>query len=249
VIINNIKAFYRQNYRQLQSAAGRFEYNTKKCHKVTPKQDRLALFKACYNPRDQALVMSVTCTSIARETQAYLQWSHFEEDWMKQEVPCITLPSSIIKGHGKGKYRGVQQISFLTPEAKHVFTEYRLWYQKTFNHAWRPDDFIFLGTKGAKIHHPLTPGGISRRIDELKNRANNGAGVNFASHDGRIIVQTALENVGVSPNWVRKIKGRKVKGEDNPYSKPVVEQLRAKYKEALADLQFLGPEKPRGNTQ
>jgi hypothetical protein len=32
---------------------------------------------------------------------------------------------------------------------------------------------------------------------------------------------------------------RKVSGEEVPYSKPLIEQLRAKYKEALQDLEFL----------
>jgi len=74
------------------------------------------------------------------------------------------------------------------------------------------------------------------------------AGVKYGIHDGRIIVQTALENVKVSPQWIRKIKGRKVKGEESPYSKPAIEQLRAKYREALPELEFLSqPQAPPVN--
>jgi hypothetical protein len=233
-ITNAVKAFYRANYRQLQSAAGHFEYVTKKAQNAPSKQTRLALFKACYTPRDRALVMASTCTAIARETMSLLRWRHFEEDWQKQEVPCIRIPSKLIKGHGKGKYRGVEQVSFLTPEAKRVFKEYRDWYQKTFNHVWTEDEHVFLVVR-SRIHQPLTREGVSRAMVHISQRA----GVKFGIHDGRIIVQTALENVGVSPQWIRKIKGRKVKGEESPYSKPAIEQLRDKYREALPELEFL----------
>ena len=232
--INAVKAFYRTNYKQLQSAAGKFEYTTKKAQSVAPKETLLKLFKACYQPRDQALVMAATCTSIARETLSEIRWSHFEENWQRQEIPCIQIPGSIIKGHGKGRYRGVQQISFLTPCGKRIFLEYREWYQKTFKHTWREDDHVFLSVRD-NIHEPLSKEGLSRAMNNLTNRA----GVKYGIHDGRIRVQTALENVGVSPQWIRKIKGRKVKGEESPYSKPAVEQLRTKFKAALPNLEFL----------
>jgi hypothetical protein len=140
-----------------------------------------------------------------------------------------------MKGHGKGKYKGVEQVSLLTPEAKRIFKVYRDWYQKTFNHNWKEDDHVFLVVR-ARIHQPLTREGVSRAMIHISQRA----GLQFGIHGGRIIVQTALENVGVSPQWIRKIKGRKVKGEESPYSKPAIEQLRAKYREALPDLEFLG---------
>ena len=52
------------------------------------------------------------------------------------------------------------------------------------------------------------------------------------------MVETALEEVGIHPNWARKIRGRKVRGEESPYSQPEVEKLRAKYREAVPLLQF-----------
>jgi len=234
LMINAVKAFYRTNYQQLQSAAGTFEYVTEKSQNVPSKETRIKLYRACYTPRDRSLVIASTCTAIARETMSLWRWNHFEEDWQKQEIPCMILPGSIIKGHGKGKYKGVKQVIFLTPEAKHIFLEYREWYQKTFNHIWKEDDHVFLSVKD-NIHEPLTKEGISRAMIHLTDRA----GVEFGIHDGRIIVQTALENVKVSPQWIRKIKGRKVKGEESPYSKPAIEQLRAKYHEALPELEFL----------
>jgi hypothetical protein len=69
------------------------------------------------------------------------------------------------------------------------------------------------------------------------------SGVPFSWHDARRFVNTALEQIGISSNWARKIRGRKVKGEEAPYSQPAIEQLRAKFAEAVSLLQFTGIEK------
>ncbi len=230
-----VRGFFRTNYKQLQAQAGRsMPYIQNESQTVPSKENRLALFKACRNPRDQALVMLGTTSAIAIESISKLRFSHFEADWQTQEIPHISLPSDMIKGHGKGKYRGVKQETFLTPEAKKVLIEYRRWMETTFNHKWTNDDYVFLSVK-RNIGEPLSYRIIAKKATMLEQRAN----VDFTFHDGRRIVQTALENAGCSNNWIKKIKGRKVSGEEAPYSKPLIEQLRAKYKQALPDLEFL----------
>jgi hypothetical protein len=57
-------------------------------------------------------------------------------------------------------------------------------------------------------------------------------------HDGRRWVNTALEQIAISENWARKIRGRKVRGEEAPYSQPAINQLREKFREAVPLLQF-----------
>jgi len=163
-----------------------------------------------------------------------LRWHHFEEDWQNQEIPHISLPPDLVKGHGKGKYRGVRQETFVTPETKGILMEYREWFSNTFNHKWTSDDYVFLSVK-RNIAEPLSKRMISKKATILEKRAK----VDFTFHDGRRITQTALENAGCPNNWIKKIKGRKVSGEEAPYSKPLIEQLRAKYKDALPDLEFL----------
>ncbi len=230
-----VRGFFRTNYRQLQSQSGRsMPYVPSESHAVPSKEMRLALFKACRNPRDQALVMVGTCSALALETLSLLSWSHFEEDWQKQEIPHISLPPEMVKGHGMGKYRGVRQETFVTPETKAILIEYRAWFSKTFNHAWTGEDHVFLSIK-RNIGEPLSYRIIAKKATVLEQRAN----VDFTFHDSRRIAQTALENVGCPNNWIKKIKGRKVSGEEAPYSRPLIEQLRAKYKEALPDLEFL----------
>jgi len=45
-------------------------------------------------------------------------------------------------------------------------------------------------------------------------------------------VQTQLEFARMQPNWIKKILRHKVKGEEDPYSRPKIEQLRSAYREA-----------------
>jgi hypothetical protein len=230
-----LRGFFRTNYRQLQAQAGRsMPYIQNESKSVPSKETRLAVFKACRNPRDQALVMIGTTSAIALESLSKLRFSHFEENWQTQECPHISLPSDMIKGHGKGKYRGVRQETFITTEARNVLIEYRQWMEKTFSHKWKSDDYVFLSIK-RNISEPISYRIIAKKATMLEHRAS----VDFTFHDGRRIVQTALENAGCPNNWIKKIKGRKVSGEEAPYSKPLIEQLRSKYRLAFADLEFL----------
>ena len=233
-IVMKVRGFFRANYKVLQSNAGKMEYPPAKAQRAPSKQKRKVFFESCYNPRDEALVMAVSCTALALETLSMLRWLHFEEDWLTQEIPHISVPSNMLKGHGKGKYRGVRQETFLTPEAKVVFIRYRDWFSKTFKHKWIEDDYVFLSTK-RNIGEPITRSVMAVRMKRLSERS----GVAWSIHDGRRIVQTALESVSTSSNWIKKVKGRKVSGEESPYSKPNIEQLRQKYREALPELEFL----------
>jgi hypothetical protein len=188
-------------------------------------------------------VCVATCSAIAIETMSRLQWSFFEENWIQQAIPHISIASEFLKGHGKGRYKGVRQETFLTPQAKRELLEYREYMTKQYGILWREEDYVFLSLE--EPHDPLTYGGLANTVVSIRKRA----GVPFSIHDGRRIVETALENVSTPRNWIQKVKGRKVRGEDAPYSKPAIEQLRKKYREALPDLEFLRePEKQPGST-
>jgi hypothetical protein len=237
IIINTVRGFFRANWRQLQADAGKME-EPFACSSDKPKplsqKKRRVFFNNCYTPRDKALVAVVSCSAIALETLSKLHWYHFEEDWINQEIPNISLPSELLKGHGKGKYRGVQQETFITPEAKTVLLDYRNWFAKVFNYQWNDDDYVFLQVRH-HIGEPLVRIMIAKTFAKISLRS----GVTWKTHDGRRIVQTALESVGCPNNWIKKVKGRKCSGEEAPYSKPAIEQLRSKYREAIPQLEFL----------
>lgn len=228
-----VRGFYRVNYADLRREAGKMEYTVKKAQKIPSKDTRFKLYQNSYTPRDKVLVTLCCCTAIARETMSRLRFSHFEDDWQRQDTPHISVEGDLLKGHNKGRYRGVRQETFVTPECKRALLEYREWYTKTFGHVWRVEDPVFLAIRGERDF-------AERGLVESLARVTLRAGVKFSIHDGRRIVQTALENVGCPNNWIKKIKGRKVSGEEAPYSRPAIEQLRGKYVEALGELEFLG---------
>ena len=233
-ITMKVRGFFRANYKTLASSAGKMEYPPAKGSNLLVKQKRKVFFESAYNLRDKAIVMASCCSAMALETLSKLRWYHFEEDWINQETPHISIPSDLLKGHGKGKYRGVRQETFLTPEAKRILVDYREWFSRTFGHKWTDDDYVFLEVK-KDVGQPLEYLMIAKVMVKLSKRS----GVKFSVHDGRRIVQTALESVNTSNNWIKKVKGRKVSGEESPYSKPNIEQLRGKYREALPELEFL----------
>ena len=229
-----VRGFYSRNRRRLEKA-GEVEYSPKKAQKKPSKQERFKLFQACYNPRDKVAITLPNCSAIALETLSHLRWDMFEHDWMQQDIPHISIDSEFLKGHGKGKYRGVRQETFCTPECKRLLIDYRGWYTKTFRYIWQDDDHVLLDVKD-KIGGPLSYGGLANMIRIIAERA----GVSFGIHDGRRVLNTALQDVECDPNWIQMAMGRKVPGNKNPYTKPNIEQLRSKFKKALPELEFLG---------
>jgi hypothetical protein len=232
-----VKSFFKHNYKDLARASGAMTLEkVKPTHK--PRKDELRkLWNWCLNPRDKALITFVNSTAVAKETLSKLQWKHLEDNWETVELPCINIPSELLKGHGIGRYKGVKQITFLTPEAKRDLINYKEWTEQKMNRKFTSEDYIFLETFA-----PYKPMGYGR-LGTLIYNLSKTTGIPFSWHDARRYVETALEETNIHPNWARKIRGRKVKGEESPYSQPAIEQLRAKYREAVPLLEFTS-EKP-----
>ena len=238
-IIQAVKSFFSHNYRDLAKKSGKIIVTKKRPERKPSKEELVKLWKACYTPRDRALITFVNSTAIAKETLDLLQWKEFEKDWEEQEIPCIVAPPEKLKGHGVGRWQGVKQVTFLTPEAKEALIEYREWIQQKMGRKLTEDDYVWLSSY--KPYKPLTHSGLGMLIWKLARRA----GVEFSWHDARRYVETALEEAKINPNWARKIRGRKIRGEESPYSKPAIEQLRAAFREVVPKLQFLTtPTKP-----
>jgi integrase len=232
----SVKSFFKWNYCDLAKASGNVELEKVKPYNALTKEVLRKLYDRARNPRDRALVMFVSCTGIAKETLSKLKWSHLEESWERKELPCLRIESELLKGHGHGKYKGVQQITFLTPEAKRELLNYKDWLEGRMGRKLESTDNIW-----RSIYEPFEPLGYEV-LGVTVNRMSKEAGAKFSLHDGRRWVNTALEQIGISPNWARKIRGRKVKGEEAPYSQPAIEQLRAKFREAVPLLEFTSGE-------
>ena len=231
-----VKSLHKHNYRDLAKASGIVSLVKVRPYRKHSKEELLKIYRACQNPMHRALITFTFSTSIAKESLTKLKWKHLEPNWESQELPHISLPSEIIKGHGLGKYRGTRQETFLTPEAKKDLIEYRQWMANQ-GVQFMPEDPIFVSAKGLKRKGALTAEGLTMVAHVLSKRS----GVSFSWHDARRYVETALEETKFDANWLRKIRGRKVRGEEAPYSRPSIEQLRNAYREAVSLLEFTQP--------
>lgn len=235
-VVNSVKSFYTHNYCDLAKASGRVEQIKLKPYRKHSKEEMLKIYRACQNPRDRALITFTWSTAIARETLTKMQWKHLEVDWQTQEFPHIALPDKLLKGHGLGRYRGVEQHTFLTPEAKRDLIDYRDWLERVKGAKLTVDNTVFV-----KLHVPWCKSLGYASMSKIATVLGKRSGVLFGWHDARRYVETALEETKINPNWARKIRGRKVKGEEAPYSRPAVEQLRKAYSEAVPLLEFTQP--------
>ena len=226
------KSFYKHNYRDLARACGAMTLDKVKPYNKPSKENLRKLWNWAVNPRDKALLTFVCSTAIAKETLTKLQWSHIEEGWEKADLPCIVVPSKLLKGHGVDKYKGVMQITFLTPEAKRDLLTYKEWMEQKIKRPLTAEDNIFLDT--CRPYDPIA----WSRLGDLIWRLSKASGIPFSLHDARRYVNTAMEEIRINPNWARKIRGRKVRGEEAPYSRPAIEQLREKFREAVPLLEF-----------
>jgi hypothetical protein len=227
-----VKSFFRWNYADLAKASGAVTLEKIKPYNPLSKEILRKLWTHARNLRDRALIPFIASTAIAKETLSKVTWKLLEEGWELKEIPCIQIPPQLLKGHGVGRYKDVKQVTFLTPEAQRALLDYKGWQEKRLGRKVRPDEHIWRSLRGS--YSPLTYDSIGMLITRLAEEA----GVDFSCHDARRWVNTCLEQIGISSNWARKIRGRKVKGEENPYSQPNIEQLRQKYKEAVPLLEF-----------
>lgn len=227
-----VKSFFRWNYRDLAKACGVVTLEKVKPYNALNKESLRKLWSHARNLRDRALIPFVLSTAVAKETLSKLQWKDLEENWENVELPCLNVPPEKLKGHGRGRYKGVRQITFLTGEAKRALLDYKLWMEKKLGCKMKPEDHIWLDIRGS--YKPLEYDSFSTIILRL----SEDSGVSFTWHDARRWVNTALEQIAISLNWARKIRGRKVKGEEAPYSQPAIDQLRAKFHEAVPLLEF-----------
>jgi len=232
-ILINVKSFFKGNYKGLAAKAGIVDEYVKQkpYHKLT-KEDIYKLWRMCFNPRDRFLLSLVFSSGIAKESIIKITWGHLEGDWEKQRIVHISLEPEIIKGHGRGKYKGVRQETFLAPSAKRDLLEYKAWIEEKLGRPVTKDDPLILTTE--QPYEAISYTRLTNIFISLQKRT----GVMVSPHDARRYVENALESANIHINRCRKIRGRKIKGEEDPYSQPAIEELRIDYAKALDDLEF-----------
>lgn len=226
------RSFFKHHYKSLEPEAGRIALDRVKALRKPTKEKLHKLWKAAANPRDRALVSFVNSTAIARETLVNLKWHHIEKDWEDADLPHIGIEDKLLKGHGRGRMRSVEQHTFLTREAQEDLKDYKEFWERRTGMKFTDDMNIFWTIN--KPYQPLSYTDLTTVARALCRRS----GVKFGWHDGRRYVQTACEEANINPNWMKKIKGRKVRGEEAPYSRPAIEQLREAFRRAVPHLLF-----------
>jgi len=239
-VVSCVKAFFAAHYRDLARKSGAMSLEKVKPYRKPTKEGLRKLWDVCYNPRDRSMVVSMpNSTGIALDSIHLMKWKHIEEGWENIDTPHISLPPELVKGHGKGKYRDVRQETFLTPEAKEDLSKYKRWMENVKGVTFTQEMNVYLTTE--KPFKPLTYKALGKVVSNVAKRA----GVPYSLHDARRYVQTALEEARLPANWARKIRGRKIRGEENPYSRPEIEKLREAFKEAIPFLMFKTEAPPR----
>jgi len=151
------------------------------------------------------------------------------------DLPHVGLKDYEMKGKGRGRYRGVEQHTFLRPEARRLLIAY-LRYRQRRGETLTPDSPLFVTQHKVRgKYNPI----ITQSIIRVFERAEEHSGVKYRPHDMRRYGQTQLEQAGVNPNFIRKITGHKCSGEEAPYSRPSIEKLREAYRKALPHLIFI----------
>jgi hypothetical protein len=110
---NNVIKLWGSKYPEVTRWLGKLQIKNE--HKKPTKEDLRKLWNYAQNLRDKSLITFVNSTALAKETLSKLELRYFEEYWEKKDLPYIDCPPEILKGHGIGRYRGVRQITFLTP--------------------------------------------------------------------------------------------------------------------------------------
>jgi hypothetical protein len=100
---------------------------------------------------------------------------------------------------------------------KRDLINYKEWLERNMGRSVTPEDNVFRET-----YAPYNPASY-QSLGFLIWTLSQSAGVPFSWHDARRWVNTALEQIGISPNWARKIRGRMVRGEESPYSQPAID--------------------------
>jgi len=226
-----VKSFYKWNYADLSRGAGKKTVTKKKAYR-TPDKESLLKFMEGSNLRDKALIHFIASTGIAEGSIPYLTWGHLWKELIEKRIdpPHIGLTSVEIKGKGQEKYAGVQQHTFLTSTAVEALLRYKEWRERVKGEKITPESPLFATIEGPI--KPLTVPSVRNIFLDTSKRS----GVNFSPHDLRRFVQTQLEFARMQPNWIKKILRHKVKGEEDPYSQPKIEQLRTAYREAIPHL-------------
>lgn len=220
-----VKSFYRSHFYRISSSACRVELPRVKEYRC-PTQEEVREFAKGANLRDVALIEFLASAPFREGTVVGLRLRHVRvellEDPREDGVVHVGVAGGLLKGGGVGRYRGLEQHSFLHGDAAETLRRYL-----RTRGALEPESPLFAMVRGG-------PGRITEAtVRKIFREASGRSGIRLSCQDMRRFVQTQLEAARVQPNWIRKMMGKTVRGEEAPYSRPKIEQLREAFKSAV----------------
>jgi integrase len=224
-----VKSFYNFKGYTFPRFRGNFQYSPKEKTRIPKLEEIIEYIDSVKNMRIKVLIALLSSAPIRMGSLIKLKWSHFKEVLEDQEIPMIKLESFELKGSGRGKYRGVKQICFLTPFCKDWIRRYALWYQTETNRKISLDDpqslelpFLIADNEAS----PMTHDGLNSAIERSKT-----VKFPFRFHIWRTVVNEALMKVGMSKEHRDIYIGHKQPMIEKAYS--ITLEIKKEFQEAM----------------
>lgn len=230
-----LKSFYKHSYYDLAKKSLHVDIARKKPIRC-PIQQEIKDFKLGMHIRDVTIVDFLACVPVREGTLIRLKWGHVWDELIdKPRIPChIGIMGHELKGSGLDKYKDLEMHGFLHEDAVKSLLKYKTWREEVLGETITRDSWLFATIRAQsenKYKQILT---TDIRMAFLK--AKRRTGINISPHDIRRYVETQLEEARLQPNWIRKIMGKTIKGEEAPYSRPKIDQLRDEFARATPHL-------------
>jgi len=258
---NAIISFFKHNWRNLNPNVAS-DIEAPEAKKRTPTiEDIQALDANMTTSRDKALVWFFPSTAVRIETLTKL-FKHDLKPTGDGEVPYyIEIEAERLKGHGKGKYKGLKQITFVHKLAWQRLEDYFA-EAKRKGYNLTDDSPLFIAYKGhfskeekrlavkPKKIRVMTQGAINQVYDNASLSAWKDLEIKrFSPHDFRDFIQSQLENADINANVIAPIMAHKTRNAvDSHYSSHMWQELLPKYKQALPYLLPVSVEKLKTET-
>jgi integrase len=233
-----VLSFFKHNRRRLEFCAEKWrpQEARERCPTI---EDVQALAENCKVKRDKAIVWFLASAPFREQTLVKLNWSDLQPTEDKDIPIKIVVESARLKGKGKGRYRGLKQISFLHWFAYQKLMSYKKELQRELEkegEALSEDMALFVSYRknGKDKFSALS----KQRLRDIFEDASLSAWGNleekrFSPHNLRDFVNTALINAGVVGEPKSCILGHKIKGVDKHYTDVGQLRLLEKLKKAI----------------
>jgi len=229
-----VKSFFKGNYEDLSKGAGKISFLRQKPLRC-PEPWEIEAMARDAPLRDKAIIKSLRDTGMREASVAKLRWSHIFDELFDSKAGGLTwdhvrpVHIRLTATELKGKYTEVEQHAFLTPETTELLLEYKRMREQRGETVSRDSMLFVRDRKKGKKYPPLTRKGIGYVIRDASSRIDK----DYSAHDFRRFTQTLFERARIQPNWVRKLLGRKIRGEEDPYSRPKIDDLRNEFAKAM----------------